>query len=94
MRSENSVYQAELLAIKEITQWFKNSIYHSALLITDSLSSLKALQDYESTDGIIMRIQRLYQEICNTKHIFFTWVREHIGVEGNEKADTPRKMFC
>ena len=69
-------------------QWFKNSIYHSVLLITGNLSSLQSLHDYETTDGMIEKIQRLYQEIWNTKLIFFTRVRGHTGVEGNKKTDS------
>ena len=52
-------------------QWFKNYVHHSAVLITDSLSCLQALQDNESTDDMVMKIQQLYQEICITKHTFY-----------------------
>ena len=38
-----------------------------------------------------VRIQQLYHEMCNIKHIFFTWVRGHTGAEGKENADSLTK---
>ena len=84
--SENSVFQAELMAILQAIKWFKTTNYMSCLINSDSLSGLNALQDTQTTDHLTQSI--LLQLQSTEKHIFFRWVRCHVGLHGNERADT------
>lgn len=59
------------------------------LISTDSLSSLLALNKFDNTHYIILEILEQIQK--SEKHFYFTWVRGHLGVEGNETADALAK---
>ena len=83
--SENSVFQAELMAILQAIKWFKTTNYTSCLINSDSLSGLNALQDTQTTDYLTQQI--LHQLHSTEKHIYFSWVRGHVGLHGNERAD-------
>ena len=85
---KNSVYQAELTAIYETLKWISDSPQPLATqILIDSLSSLLALQNMETTDGLVARIKQLLQEIFTKVQIHFSWVRGHTGIQGNELAD-------
>ena len=89
-----SIFQAELLAIS-------NALEHtlalqppppSVAVITDSLSSLKALQNPRPVHNLIIKIKSTYAALtkCGTTVSFF-WCRAHIGTAGNEAADKAAK---
>lgn len=85
-RMENfvSVFQAELTAIHRATQLALTDREPSTI-ITDSLSSLKAISNFVSIDPLVRNIQNLV--IDNIGHISFLFVHSHVGVRGNDKAD-------
>lgn len=85
LHPENSIFQAELLAIKSAIEWVENSPYTRAQINTDSLSSIQAIEDFTTKNSIVINIILLLQS--THKNIFFKWVKGHSGIEGNEKAD-------
>ena len=89
LQSENSVFQAELLAIQQAILWFSESNFHICTINTDSLSGLLALKDNNSTDYSVHSILILLKNL--KKQVLFRWIRGHAGLRGNEHADALAK---
>lgn len=88
LQNHCSVYTAELTAILRAAQ-IASTLQGKATIISDSLSSLKAIMRPSSQDAIVLKIQN---EICKNKDkISLLFVHSHIGVEGNEDADRQAK---
>lgn len=86
----NSVFQAELCAIRAALQWAEASFFPSSQIFTDSQSSVLALDKNQNRDHLVVEIQHLLHE--TTKSYYFSWVRGHTGIVGNENADTLAKL--
>lgn len=88
---DNSVFQAELQAIKSAIFWYFESIPNEkALILSDSLSGLLSLQDMDSETVLVVDIISMLQ--AKSHDIKFTWIRGHTGESGNELADTLAKQ--
>lgn len=86
LRPYNTVYQAELFAIECAVRWFVDSGYLHVRLYTDSLSSVLSLQRLFPLNSIIRNI---FELLVNnpTKKLFVGWIKAHVGLFGNERAD-------
>ncbi|GFX80495.1 RNase H domain-containing protein [Trichonephila clavipes] len=90
IRDECSVFQAELLCIAEAVSWiFNNEILSLNFLIcSDSLSSLHALNNINSPNKLIVKTHvNLNFLRSRGVQVFFSFVRGHTGIYGNERAD-------
>ncbi|XP_035227950.1 ribonuclease H-like [Stegodyphus dumicola] len=85
MNSKNSVYQAELVAIKKAID-LASKFTARTIIYTDSKSSLEALQNMHPTSSLVHIIQQLLQLPSNHRPILH-WIPGHSGVLGNEHAD-------
>jgi ribonuclease HI len=84
-----SVFQAELVAINEALDHINNAgIVVDWLLLSDSRSALQAIICRWNTNEIVNDIQNKLLSI-RTRGISvrLKWVKAHIGIDGNEKAD-------
>jgi ribonuclease HI len=85
-----SVFQAEVCAIQEAINTARDTGDRHALIVTDSLSAIKALQNPHPRDNhkvikdTLDDIELGYE--LGTK-VTIVWVPSHIGIEGNEQAD-------
>ena len=84
LSSNCSVFQAELLAIKESLNWI---VRHqaSAMILTDSRAALAVIKDKYSLNQLSVDIRFLLDQIKT--HICFKWIKGHIGIVGNEMVD-------
>lgn len=89
-----NVYTSELQAIRlalhvilNIPQQYSSN--REFLIISDSLSSLEALENLKTDHPCLLEIYKKLQKIhkANIK-ISFLWVPSHVGIRGNEFADT------
>ena len=80
----SSVFTAELYAIYIAIELTIQNNIENAIIVTDSLSSLQAIENYQS-HFLIMRINEKLQH--HKGNIIFLWVPSHMGIEDNEKAD-------
>lgn len=89
-----SIYKAELYAIFEALTWIEKSDVSKALIVSDSLSSLISIRKGSSSNypvllmEVISCLLRLHQRI----DIQFLWVPSHLGIKGNERADSLAKQ--
>ena len=89
-----SSLQAELIAIKEALQYSVDHESKSAIIHTDSMSSLQILQkrDFSNNIGLTTNILALIdQHKRQNRSVTFNWIPSHIGIPGNDHADALAK---
>ena len=86
-----SIYTAEASAIDMALDIAKKSTKTSFLILTDSLSCLKALQHSDNSDTRILKLRLKIDSLLAEKQITLAWLPSHIGIDGNELADTAAK---
>ncbi|GBL75572.1 hypothetical protein AVEN_154906-1 [Araneus ventricosus] len=90
IRDECTVFHAEFLYINLKVKWFKeNGVAFSQYVIcSDSLSSLLALLNIKSKERLVIETLAILRTLKeNHMNIFFTHVKRHCGILGNERAD-------
>ncbi|KAF8784235.1 hypothetical protein HNY73_011537 [Argiope bruennichi] len=83
LKQNNSVYQAELTAIKEACQW-ASTIKDAVKVWSDSESSLHSILALNTNSPIAQEIQNT---LINSTNIKLGWVKAHANNLGNETAD-------
>lgn len=95
--NNNTVFQAELYAIHQALEWCRTQPDHfNFKLYSDSLSSLQAISAHRTKHPIVLQIK---QHLIHFRYrICMAHVKAHIGIAGNERADTlakeATKNFC
>ena len=88
-----SIYTAELYAIWMALRYVEMNSFSVTLICSDSLSALKALSDYSSSDPLIQSILELSHHLqIHGKQVIFVWTPSHMGINGNELADDRAKF--
>ncbi|GFT49485.1 RNase H domain-containing protein [Trichonephila clavipes] len=82
------VFQAELLCIAHAVSWICNNEIISSKIYRDSLSSLCALNNINSLRKLIVKTH-INLNFLRSKgvQVFFSFVRGHTGIYGNERVD-------
>ncbi|GBM75932.1 hypothetical protein AVEN_155438-1 [Araneus ventricosus] len=83
----NTVFQAEMLALKVAIEW-ANTANEEVNIWSDSESSLQALKSFNVKSKITQEVQ---MTLLENARIRLDWVKAHIGIKGNEIADTLAK---
>ena len=87
-----SILTAELTAINHALNVIKDSNKKNFVIFSDSYSAISALKKYNSFHPLVQKIQEwLYHVHMKFKTVHFCWVPSHVGVLGNEEADTEAK---
>ncbi|UYV65461.1 hypothetical protein LAZ67_3004430 [Cordylochernes scorpioides] len=86
---KHSVFQAEGLAIFKALEWFSTQSLNHIAIASDSLSSLEALSSPFNKSWTVIRNEITIKNIIESgKTISFHWVKAHVRLEGNERADS------
>lgn len=81
-----SVYQAELAAILRATEMLARE--PKCRILSDSRSALESLAQPDPINPITAEIQCRVREAQSAgRHIHLHWVKAHVGIPGNERAD-------
>ncbi|GBM85451.1 hypothetical protein AVEN_134352-1 [Araneus ventricosus] len=83
----NTMFQAEMLALKAAIEW-ANTANEDVNIWSDSESSLQALKSSNVKSKITQEAQ---MTLLENARIRLGWVKAHIGIKGNEIADTLAK---
>lgn len=90
-----SVFRAELIAIEKGLGFVENIAapdFKSIWILTDSRSSIQHLSDWRDVgDRAGISILGLINRLSDTFEVHFQWIPSHVGVAGNEIADTLAK---
>lgn len=86
LNGRNSIYQAELTAIRYAIDWFMSSHFTMAYLFTDNKASTLVLQRNFPINDIVKNIYDNFNSHPE-KELTLGWTRAHIGNPGNERAD-------
>jgi len=94
MSNSASIFTAELTAIKHALIGASKGKQNNIVLYTDSSSSIAALKQYSPRHPLVREIKDWLYNL-HTKYkirVHFCWVPSHIGIQGNERADTLAKQ--
>ena len=61
------------------------------IIFLDSLSVLLSLRNKKLENPLIIKLMNRLDLMSNSKGIMICWIPSHIGVRGNEKADSAAK---
>lgn len=82
------IMRAELVAILLALEWIDDFPCTSAVIITDSLSALQALEDNHTRSNLVIEVRYMLNKLqSQDKEIHFEWVPSHRGICGNEIVD-------
>ncbi|XP_037299017.1 uncharacterized protein LOC119190702 [Manduca sexta] len=83
-----SVYQAELLALRKAVEEALRSGLPACGIFSNARSALDVVARGDSLHPIAFEIKKLIKEAKKrTQKIELFWVKAHVGLEGNERAD-------
>ncbi|XP_055842324.1 uncharacterized protein LOC129909275 [Episyrphus balteatus] len=88
-----SIFQAEVNAIvkcAEINLELKHRNKNIAIM-SDSQAALKALKSYEINSKLVLECIGKLNELGKINKVTLHWVPGHVGVQGNEEADSLAK---
>ncbi|XP_052742638.1 uncharacterized protein LOC128198922 [Bicyclus anynana] len=87
-----TVYQAEMYALYQATKVAIKTKEPSVNILSDSRSALETLGGTETFHPLAFAVKKNLSLLkAKGKEINFFWVRAHIGIEGNERADVLAK---
>ncbi|KAL4119558.1 hypothetical protein QTP88_012363 [Uroleucon formosanum] len=79
-----SIYTAETYAIYEAVKIVVSSNSENSIILSDSFSAITSIINPKNE-----LVQLIQKSLSTTdRNIFFMWVPSHVGIPGNEKADT------
>ena len=87
---ESSIFTAEARAIDLALNIISKS-KHKKFIFSDSLSILLSLRNKKFQNPLIIKLLSRLDSMSNRKEIIICWTPCHIGVRGNERADSAAK---
>nr|XP_034839897.1 uncharacterized protein LOC117995994 [Maniola hyperantus] len=88
LESYCSVYQAEMYALYRATDVAIKCKDKQINIYSDSKSSLETIQNLKSYHPLAFEIRQNLKKLKDKQKIIrLFWIRAHVGVEGNERAD-------
>ena len=92
MRLPDSIFTAEIVAIKLALNIILKRNPGNFLILSDSLSSLLAIANQQLLNPhICTLLEDCHNLIASGRYITFTWIPSRIGIPGNELADKTAK---
>ncbi|XP_061384594.1 uncharacterized protein LOC133320381, partial [Danaus plexippus] len=86
---EDAILSAELLAILKACEWASSNQHTRTVMYSDSSAAILAIQNRSDTHPLVAKIHSTVHH--TSRSIEFAWVKAHVGIVGNEAADTAAK---
>lgn len=88
-----SSFSAELYAIQQSLLHILNSGFNKTVIFSDSKSCIDALTDTLTKNDTLNSLHQILNVLtCLNKKVVFCWVPSHVGIKGNDDADTAAKI--
>ena len=87
-----SVFQAEVIAIREVTTALQHNRSKTIVIWTDSLSTLQALSSKLTRTKTVIHCHEALDELAKHNTVHIKWIAAHVGHWGNERADELAKI--
>ena len=92
--TDTSIFTAEAVALKLAVQYIQTQTLRRTVIYSDSLSCLQALKNKNLEHPIIREIVQILSYLNEVEsQVEFCWIPGHIGIKGNEKADSIAKKI-
>ena len=91
LQRESSIFIAEAHAIDLALNIISKSKLKKFIIFSDSLSVLLSLRNKKIQNPLIIKLLSRLDSMSNRKEIIICWTPSHIGVRGNERADSAAK---
>ena len=88
---ESSIFTAEACAIDLALNIISKSKHKKFIIFSNSLSVLLSLRNKKFQNPFIIKLLSRLDSMSNRKEIIICWTPSHIGVRGNERADSAAK---
>lgn len=85
-----SVFQAEVWAIRASLLWIQKSSFRNIRVCSDSQAALKAIYNMFHSNKLVQDTSALLLTLRD-RHLSLVWVKAHIGIPGNKRADKEAK---
>ena len=84
-----SIFWAELYALFLAIDVIHQSKLKKFVIFSDSLSSLQAIDGFNIDNDLVQKFIKEYSvQTKQGKTIALCWIPSHVGIPGNEKADS------
>ena len=88
---DSSIFSAEIHAINLALDLIEGKEDLKYIIFTDSQSTILAIKSKKTNNPLIADLLTKFQKLKNKTDIILCWVPSHIGIQGNELADTAAK---
>ena len=93
LHPQHTVLSAELFGLLKCLEFVKQLPNKNCVIFTDSLTSLQLLGGNSKTYiSTVDRIRKLLLSINTNRKVLLHWVKSHVGIHGNERADRAANM--
>ena len=88
---ESFIFTAEAHAIDQDPNIISKGKHKKFIIFSDSLSVLLSLRNKKIQNPLIIKLLNRLDSMSNRKELIICWTPSHIGVRGNERADSVAK---
>ena len=89
-----SIFTAELHALRLALESIKETEDERAVILTDSMSAVKSLQNRYTNHLLSRKLQYKIDEIAPSRIIAVCWVPSYVGIKGNERVEDVAKAVA
>ena len=87
-----TIFTTEVHALYMALDIIRHTRSKDYVVFSDSLFSLQAIQNCKVENSLILKILKDHNRLINSgKSVTFCWIPSHVGIRGNEDADTAAK---
>ena len=88
---KSSIFTAEICDIDLAFNIISRDKHNKFIVFSDSLSVLTSLRNKKVENSLIVKLPSRLDSMSCQKEIIMCWIPNHIGVSGNERADSAAK---
>ena len=88
---KSSIFTAEVCVINLALNIISRDRHYQFIIFSDSISVLTSLRNKKQENPLIVKLLSRLDSMSSHEKIILYWIPSHIGVRGNERADSAAK---